>query len=397
MSTMYDDFTVTLSSNVKVPADNKPALFETQLAKPIELPGDWEVALSTLQYPHNWLNIIDTYQCAILTELAQGESGGIISPREWMFSNMNSAQSRPSIRPIVVEETQADPDPGLSPPPSPRRAPGSAGPVEQSPPASSIPVEQPPAPTRPVEPPPMSAETGLRPFAQRTGATLTIEVTTGPSIRKDTVDGVQARTRINNYRTSFDLLPGNYSIEEILDCLCLNIKGVLGLSHFTIRFNHNLGKVIVTTDTRFTLACPSSPSLLELIGFKQDSEKYGSTDGDATKPKFHLCRFDGVKIASESPIIPAAISHMFIYSDIVDISPIGDTLAPLLGHFSVTSKYGAQGTFEAVNRRYVKVKPRILSTITIKTCTSTGDLVPFQGSSGLVICDLHFRRKNYYR
>ena len=31
--------------------------FKTKLVQPVELIGDWEVALAELQYPHNWYNL----------------------------------------------------------------------------------------------------------------------------------------------------------------------------------------------------------------------------------------------------------------------------------------------------------------------------------------------------
>jgi hypothetical protein len=49
-----DEFQVTLISNVKSNPNNKPAQFETQLAKPLDLTGDWDVALIEFSYPHNW-------------------------------------------------------------------------------------------------------------------------------------------------------------------------------------------------------------------------------------------------------------------------------------------------------------------------------------------------------
>ena len=48
-----DEFQITLASNVASNAQNKPNDFETALARPLDLPGDWEVALIDLSYPHN--------------------------------------------------------------------------------------------------------------------------------------------------------------------------------------------------------------------------------------------------------------------------------------------------------------------------------------------------------
>ena len=53
MSSLSDEFQVLLPSNVKGNPRNKPNLYETDLAKPLDLPGKWDVALINISYPHN--------------------------------------------------------------------------------------------------------------------------------------------------------------------------------------------------------------------------------------------------------------------------------------------------------------------------------------------------------
>ena len=62
-----DEFQVTLASNVKSNARNKPADFETALARPLDLPGEWEMALIDLSYPHNRMNLDKPLNIAVLT------------------------------------------------------------------------------------------------------------------------------------------------------------------------------------------------------------------------------------------------------------------------------------------------------------------------------------------
>jgi hypothetical protein len=51
-----NDFLVTLpsNSNMKSHPENEPANYTVKLASPIALHGDWEVALVSVQYSHNW-------------------------------------------------------------------------------------------------------------------------------------------------------------------------------------------------------------------------------------------------------------------------------------------------------------------------------------------------------
>ena len=70
---LSDEFQVTLVSNVTCNPRNSPAQFETQLAKPLDLPGEWEVALIDMSYPHNWTNLDKSYYLMLLTPLAENE------------------------------------------------------------------------------------------------------------------------------------------------------------------------------------------------------------------------------------------------------------------------------------------------------------------------------------
>ena len=66
MSSLGDEFPVYLPSNVKGNPRNKPSLYETELAKPLDLYGDWDVDLTEISYPHNWPNLDNTYKYFVL-------------------------------------------------------------------------------------------------------------------------------------------------------------------------------------------------------------------------------------------------------------------------------------------------------------------------------------------
>ena len=65
---LSDKLQVTLASNVKSNARNQPADFETALARPLESPEEWEVALIDLSYPHNWVSLDKPLFMAFLTD-----------------------------------------------------------------------------------------------------------------------------------------------------------------------------------------------------------------------------------------------------------------------------------------------------------------------------------------
>ena len=57
MSSLSDKFQVLLPSNVKGNPSKKPSLYETEFAKPLDLPSEWDVALMDILYPHNWTTL----------------------------------------------------------------------------------------------------------------------------------------------------------------------------------------------------------------------------------------------------------------------------------------------------------------------------------------------------
>ena len=66
MSSLSDELQVLLPSNVKWNPRNKSNLYETELAKPLDLPGEWDVALINISYPPNWTNLDKSYTFVLL-------------------------------------------------------------------------------------------------------------------------------------------------------------------------------------------------------------------------------------------------------------------------------------------------------------------------------------------
>ena len=70
---LNNEFQVTLPSKVQSNSRNKPWQFETLLPIKLDLPGNWEVALIDIAYPHNWTNFDIAYELLLLTELPPNE------------------------------------------------------------------------------------------------------------------------------------------------------------------------------------------------------------------------------------------------------------------------------------------------------------------------------------
>ena len=63
-----DEFYVSLPSNVPGHPNNVTEQYETTLARPLDLPGIWEVALIDINIPHTWMNLDKDYTVTIAIE-----------------------------------------------------------------------------------------------------------------------------------------------------------------------------------------------------------------------------------------------------------------------------------------------------------------------------------------
>ena len=65
-SWLSDQYQVLLPSNVKGNPRNKHNKYETELAKPLDLFGECDVALIDISYPQNWTNLDKSYPYFLL-------------------------------------------------------------------------------------------------------------------------------------------------------------------------------------------------------------------------------------------------------------------------------------------------------------------------------------------
>ena len=295
---LNNEFQVTLPSNVQSNSRNKPWQYETSLPIKLDLPGNWEVALIDIAYPHNWTNLDKAYDLLLLTELGANEQHKAIP---WGLTTTD------------LEET-------------------------------------------------------LR--------------------NMQALPRYQARCYI-----CFD--PGNYKPEDIVKTIEDKFQAPMITEKYQIEFNEQTRKVSVNTMQRFAIACYSDLSILQLLGFSKQTTTFEITKPGAKHKQLEYMVFETDRwcTAKMSPSLKR-ISNMFVYTDIIDFSIVGDTQAPILGFIPIQSHFGDNAHYAINPPSYVHVKEKIINTITIKICTDTGEEFPFE--EGKVICRLNFRRLNYF-
>ena len=88
------------------------------------------------------------------------------------------------------------------------------------------------------------------------------------------------------------------------------------------------------------------------------------------------------------------LHSMFVYSDVIERQPVGDSDAPLLGIVPVGSVAPGHRVHYAFNPLlYLPVSQCYIRNINIQLATETGDPVPFASASDNFICCLRFRRR----
>ena len=87
------------------------------------------------------------------------------------------------------------------------------------------------------------------------------------------------------------------------------------------------------------------------------------------------------------------ITNMYVYSDIVELSPVSNSQVPIMGILPIRSSFQETGHWVFNPPLYVRVKEKNITTIRIKICTKPGK--EFTILDGLVTCRLHFRRRPF--
>ena len=100
---------------------------------------------------------------------------------------------------------------------------------------------------------------------------------------------------------------------------------------------------------------------------------------------------EGLTVGKNSWDVTGGMQNMYIYSDLVQYSNIGDTTAPVL---SVVNYRGGPGKLEHLEYEpttpvYVPVSHTVFDSIRVKLITKTGDYFPF--TSGETMLLVHVR------
>lgn len=143
-------------------------------------------------------------------------------------------------------------------------------------------------------------------------------------------------------------------------------------------FNESIKKINLKVTSDDNGEVEMSDELKLLFGFDiEDTDPYGN----------------GTHYAINTFDLNAGLRLMYIYSDVVSYSTVGDTCTPLLRVFSgVTDSHESMTRITFTQPYYIPVARRDIETIEININDELGRPMPFGFGKSVVI--LHFRRKN---
>ena len=127
--------------------------------------------------------------------------------------------------------------------------------------------------------------------------------------------------------------------------------------------------------------------LCHILGFREDTAPAGKVIYNDRTRKTYITTADARCLLPLHPLV-------FVHSDIVESSVVGDRLERLLDIVPVEDRHGERIFVHRVEKpRYVPLQRKTLSTLKVELKTDVGDHLPLlEAGEGSTILKLHFKR-----
>ena len=163
---------------------------------------------------------------------------------------------------------------------------------------------------------------------------------------------------------------------------------------------------------KFAIGIEFHPVLSQMLGFKNEHYQWGKQEKDYTFPGDRIEYFDpeGKKItlsdpvelsshdicivtASQQPDVKACFYNIFVYTNIIKNTMVGDSLVPLLRTVQNEDLRNPYVTRSFKHNIYSPLKTEFIPEIEILLCDETGTQLEFNVGKTIVV--LHFRKRKY--
>ena len=327
---------VTLLSTVQSNPRNSPSAFETRLASPLFLPGTWGVSIMDITYPHRWTRIIKDIHYAIMF------------PSDQCVPEYAKEVILASEQPITATENFI-----LSGRPE-RGSPGELNLFED---AGDI-----------------NFNDKQCKYRVKIGTFSTGEQLDASSMVKHMDESLKSLYRLRFGDTSETA--GEFISYDTID--------------HEVEFRNLMG-------SRYLIVAPIESSIIQMLGYSSRASLIRCKSGRLVEVMAVEHRNIALaKARRRRPLLQTRkvdlrkLENVFVYSDIVKSSLVGDSQSNFLGYFPIKSTYEQTGYWCFNPPYYHEVQHQTIETIAIKLCTEEGELFP--NKDGKVIVRLHFRR-----
>jgi hypothetical protein len=150
-----------------------------------------------------------------------------------------------------------------------------------------------------------------------------------------------------------------------------------------LSYDDSSGRYIVMNDLSSDIYCKLnfSASLGEKFGFSKDQFRL---DAQVAEPIVYAEHYKKKSVKS--------VDYIYVYSDLIQRSIVGNTLAPLLRIVDVKPDVGAIQSTVFEDPIYFKLLKTSFDSIEILLRDDRGKPIPFESNQGKVVAVLHFRR-----
>ena len=183
---------------------------------------------------------------------------------------------------------------------------------------------------------------------------------------------------------------GNYDISKILELIESQFHMVFSNKTINLRMDLYQYRVEINPNVTFAIACYSEHFIIKLLGFGSQSTVIETPQKRAVE--YIVFNANMYVQAKLTPSIQR-ISNMYVFSDIVELSLVGNSQVPIMGFLPIKSYLQENGHWVFNPPLYVMDREKNIETITMKISTKTGEEFPIHGD--VVTCRLNFRRRPF--
>ena len=165
------------------------------------------------------------------------------------------------------------------------------------------------------------------------------------------------RLQLDNWRVtrSSTIEAGNYSIRELIDYIKLELLAAFTTSLIALEFNFNKQSVDLTSSVKFAFVCFAECSICQIMKFGKQS-KIGSFTTDHKFGYDLMMVNENERVDVLLPPLIKRITSMWVYTDIIELSAVGDIQELFLKYVPIQSKFDEMGYWNFNPPYYINMK-----------------------------------------